>query len=85
MKKINFRIVLITGLAATVMLYACKKSFLDKPALGTLEERNLTSFAGVQGLLISAYSTLNGFGNAGGGLYSGPSYWAFAGIDLDDA
>jgi tetratricopeptide (TPR) repeat protein len=85
MKKIKFKIILAGSLAAMVTLYACKKNFLEKAPLGTLDESVLATNAGVQGLLIGAYSTLDGFGNAGGGFYSGPSNWAFAGVASDDA
>lgn len=86
MKKINFKILLAGGLAATVLLYACKKSFLEKASLGTLDENLLANNAGVQGLLIGAYSMLDGNGGAGGGgFYSTPTNWAFAGVASDDA
>ncbi|HUP13745.1 MAG TPA: RagB/SusD family nutrient uptake outer membrane protein [Niastella sp.] len=86
MKKINFKLILTGGLAATMMLYACKKSFLEKATLGTLDESVLANFAGVQGLLIGAYSMLDGNGGAsGGGFYTTPTNWAFAGVASDDA
>lgn len=86
MKKINFKLLLTGGLAATVLLYACKKSFLEKATLGTLDESVLSNSAGVQGLLIGAYSMLDGNGGAGGGgWYTTPTNWVFAGVASDDA
>jgi tetratricopeptide (TPR) repeat protein len=85
MKKIKLKIILTGGLAAMVMLYACKKSFLEKAPLGTLNEGTLANNAGVQGLLIGAYSALNGAGVAGSGFYSSPTNWAFGGVASDDA
>lgn len=85
MKKINFKILIAGCLAIMVTFYACKKAFLEKAPLGTLDESVLATNAGVQGLLIGAYSQLNGFGGAGSGFYSGPSNWAFAGVASDDA
>ena len=85
MKKNNFKHILIGCLTLTSVLYSCQKSFLEKAPLGTLDESTLASKAGVEGLLIGAYSQLNGFGGAGGGFYSTPSNWAFGGIASDDA
>ena len=85
MKKNNFKHILIGCLTLTSVLYSCQKSFLEKAPLGTLDESTLASKAGVEGLLIGAYSQLNGFGGASGGFYSTPSNWAFGGVASDDA
>ncbi|CAN5429983.1 RagB/SusD family nutrient uptake outer membrane protein [soil metagenome] len=85
MKKIQIRLIIMGCIAATVMFYACKKSFLEKASLGTLDETTLANKAGVEGLLIGAYSQLNGFGGAGSGFYSTPTNWAFGGVASDDA
>ena len=85
MKKNNFKHILIGCLTLTSVLYSCQKSFLEKAPLGSLDESTLASKAGVEGLLIGAYSQLNGFGGASGGFYSTPSNWAFGGVASDDA
>ena len=85
MKKNNFKHILIGCLTLTSVLYSCQKSFLEKAPLGSLDESTLASKAGVEGLLIGAYSQLNGFGGANGGFYSTPSNWAFGGVASDDA
>ena len=85
MKKNNFKFLIIGFLAIIPMLYACTKNFLEKAPLGTLDETTLANKAGVEGLLIGAYSQLNGFGGANGGFYSTPSNWAFGGVASDDA
>jgi len=85
MKKLKMKFLVTGALSAMVLLYACKKSFLERAPLGTLDETTLANNAGVQGLLIGAYSTLNGFGNAGGGFYSSATNWAFGGVASDDA
>jgi len=85
MKKMNFKFLFIGCLAVTFVLYACKKSFLEKAPLGTLDETTLANKQGVEGLLIGAYAQLNGFSGAGGGFYSTPSNWAFGGVASDDA
>ena len=85
MKKINLKALLTISLGFVVILIACKKSFLEKPSLGTLDENTLATKAGVDGLLIGAYAQLNGFSGAGGGFYSTPSNWVFGGVASDDA
>ncbi len=54
------------GTVATAMLmlvtFACKDKFLDVPATGQLAGAQLTSRAGLDGLLIGAYSQLNARG-----------------------
>ncbi|MEP7107137.1 MAG: RagB/SusD family nutrient uptake outer membrane protein [Ferruginibacter sp.] len=85
MKKLNNRFIVIGCLVTISILYACKKSFLDKAPLGTLDETTLANKAGVDGLLIGAYAQLNGFSGAGGGFYSTPSNWVFGGVASDDA
>src|SRR3954469_20457412 len=64
---------------------ACKKSFLDKPPLGTLNPQIIATPAGVQGLLIGAYSMVDGEGAPGDGFASGASNWIFGGVAADDA
>lgn len=54
------------GTVATAMLmlvtFACKDKFLDVPATGQLSGTQLTSKAGLDGLLIGAYAQLNARG-----------------------
>lgn len=70
---------------STVLLYACKKEFLERAPLGSLDQSNLTTSAGVKGLLIGAYSLLDGFGGAGQGFATAASNWVFGGVASDDA
>ena len=46
-------------------MVACSKSFLDKPPQGILNPEIVATEAGVQGLLIGAYSLVDGAGAAG--------------------
>jgi starch-binding outer membrane protein, SusD/RagB family len=88
MKLITNKIVLFAGLTLSVVagVVACKKSFLDKPPLGTLNPEIMASEAGVQGLLIGAYSLVDGNGASGGGNYgSAASNWGYGGVASDDA
>ncbi len=73
-------------LIASVILYACSKSFLDKPALGSFDESTLANKAGVEGLLIGAYSMLDGIGDLNYTNFDGSaSNWIFGSIASDDA
>ena len=82
--KRTYKIFLALGLSS-VMLYACKEEFLERAPLGSLDQANLSSPAGVRGLLIGAYSLLDGFGGAGGGFATAASNWVFGGVASDDA
>ncbi|GAC1301572.1 MAG: RagB/SusD family nutrient uptake outer membrane protein [Mucilaginibacter sp.] len=86
MKKFNLKIGAVAGVfIMSIALYACKKSFLDKPALGSLSQATLSTSAGVNGLLIGAYSLVDGFGGAGGGWQSSGTNWVYGNVAADDA
>lgn len=85
MKKIQFKFLIPALLVVIVVVAACKKSFLDKPPLGTLNPAIIASEAGVQGLLIGAYSLVDGAGTDGDGQTSAASNWATGGVSADDA
>jgi len=53
--------------------------------LGTLNPQILATEKGVEGLLIGAYSLVDGEGAAGDGFASGASNWIFGGVASDDA
>ncbi len=85
MKKIQFKFLISALLVVIVVVAACKKSFLDKPPLGTLNPQIMASETGVQGLLIGAYSLVDGAGAPGDGQTSAASNWATGGVAADDA
>lgn len=85
MKKINYKIFLPLCFILVITIAACSKGFLDKKPLGTLNPSVMASEAGVQGLLIGAYSLVDGEGAPGDGFASGASNWIFGGIAGDDA
>lgn len=60
----------------TVVIFACKKNFLDKKPLGALSQDVLANNTGVQYLLIGAYHSLLGETNWG----SAPSNWVFGSV-----
>lgn len=85
MKKIKNKLLIPFSIVVAVTIFACSKSFLDKPPLGTLNPQILATADGVQGLLIGAYSLVDGEGASGDGFASGASNWIFGGVTSDDA
>jgi len=91
MKRVNFKLVLPACLALGALLYACSKSFLSKPPLGAYTPTSMSSRAGVEGLLIGAYSMLDGKGGAGtnvagaGDWVTAEDNWVWGGVCADDA
>lgn len=85
MKKIQIKFLISALLVGLIVVTACKKSFLDKPPLGTLNPQIMASEAGVQGLLIGAYSLVDGAGAPGDGQTSAASNWSQGGVAADDA
>jgi hypothetical protein len=78
MKKIK---ILISSFVLFAGTYACKDSFLDVPATGTLSKDQLTSSAGLEGSLIAAYAQLSALSQT----HSGPSNWLIGSIRGGDA
>ncbi len=59
---------------------------LDRPALGALSVATLANKTGVDGLLIGAYSMLDGQGGAAGTSWgSAESNWVFGSVDAEDS
>lgn len=86
MKRIKYKYLIAAGLAIATIAIACKKSFLDKKPLGVLPPELMATEAGVNGLLIGAYSLVDGNGSAGDGNYgSAASNWGYGGVASDDA
>ena len=85
MNKTKYKII-IPVLASVMAMYACSKSFLDKNPIGTISPATLSNLAGVNQLLIGAYSMLDGQGGAvsGNAFQNGPDNWAFGNMCSDD-
>jgi starch-binding outer membrane protein, SusD/RagB family len=76
MKKYHlFFIIIMAG----CIIYACKKD-LDQPALGYLDESKLANKKGVEGLLIGAYSLLDGIGTNYSSWGSAGSNWIYGSL-----
>jgi len=80
----NKLIIGTVALVALITIYSCKKEFLEKVPLGALDENVLANKKGVEGLLIGAYSLLDGFG-AGGNWNSAGSNWVYGSVVGGDA
>jgi len=86
MKRYKIRNLIFATVLLACISYACKKSFLDVAPVGTVSPAILANTKGVQGLLIGAYATLDGYsGNGSGGWGAAISNWTFGSIAADDA
>ena len=87
--KTKYRIILPICLIGLIVIYGCKKSFLDKQPLGSLSSDNVANLTGVQGLLIGAYSLLDGeigLSTSTGYAYgSAGSNWVYGSVCADDS
>jgi hypothetical protein len=78
----NYKRSFMAILAGMVLMISCSEDFLEVAPTGQLGESTLANKAGIEGLLIGAYATLNGeFGNR----FEGPSRWITGGIMGGDA
>ncbi len=86
MKKLNYKVIALGSIVFLSALYSCKK-VLDKQPTGVLAGATLANKAGVDGLLIGAYSILDGYyqNQPGTNYGSGISNWSTGGIGSDDA
>ena len=86
MKRLNYKIIALGSIAFLAATYSCKK-VLDKPVAGYLAGATLANKAGVDGLLIGAYSLLDGYyqGQPGSAFASGISNWSWGGVGSDDS
>ena len=70
----NLTFAIVCSLSITI---ACSDDFLNVGATGSLSEAQMTSLSGIDGVLIGAYSSLNGtFGNR----FEAPSHWVTGSI-----
>lgn len=85
MKKLQYSAVMVLALFLVSVIASCKKSFLEKPALGTLNEETISNKDGVNQLLIGAYNCLKQTGNwPGNTYYSAPDYYILSGVASDE-
>jgi starch-binding outer membrane protein, SusD/RagB family len=86
MKKLSFKLIVLSSIAFLALSYSCKK-VLNKPATGVLSGETLANKPGVDGLLIGAYSVVDGYysGQPNTAWGSGISNWTYGGVGADDA
>jgi len=65
MKMTKYKLILPGIIAFGILVYACSKNYLQVPAQAGLAQATLANKTGVEGLLIGAYSMLDGIGAAG--------------------
>ncbi len=70
-------------LAFTISISSCNESILDVAPFGTINESTLATRSGINGVLIGAYSLLDGIGAVGGSIWS--SLTVLSTIPSDDA
>lgn len=87
MKNLYHKSIITGCIFFLVISSGCKKDFLEKGAIGALSETTLANKAGVTGLLIGAYSLLDGVGAEGTGdpYFTPVSNYVLGGIASDDA
>ena len=89
--KTSRYIIILMAFSMMTVNYSCKKSYLETPQIGSLSPELLQTKAGVDGLLIGAYSALRAVkadGAAFGGADSwqaSPDNWIYGGVAGGDA
>ena len=85
MKKLRTKYIVLAALMVSLIaVYSCNK-FLNKPPVGSLSSSVLATKSGVDGILIGAYSMLDGYATTSTSWETSTSNWAYAGIPSDDA
>lgn len=86
MKNFKYKTIIPGALAVIVLTISCKK-YLEKTPPGTLNQIVLANKAGVDGLLIGAYSLVDGVMQNGPSdpWTSGTNNWIYGGVASDDA
>jgi hypothetical protein len=85
MKNSYFKFIALGSMAVLTLTYSCKK-LLNKEPVGVLGPAVLANKAGVDGLLIGAYSMLDGASTSYGTSWeTSIDNWVYGGIASDDA
>jgi hypothetical protein len=83
MKK---NIIFISVFFSTMLLMiACNDSFLEEKPRGVFSEDILINRQGVEGMLVGAYSLLDGVGGPTNDWYAAASNWVYGDVTSDDA
>lgn len=84
-RRYRLRILIPVTCITLLIAYACNKKFLDISPSGSISPEVLANKSGLDGLLIGAYSDLDGAGGNGGGWGAAASNWVYGNICADDA
>jgi len=84
MKKSYGKFIALIALVALTLTYSCKK-MLNQPVTGYLSGAVLANKAGLEGLLIGAYSMLDGYAETSTEWETGIDNWIYGGVGADDA
>jgi len=76
---------LVFAAVVGILVYSCKKTYLDKRPLGQVDETALANKKGVEGLLIGAYSLLDGVAGFRYGWAAAASNWIYGSITGSEA
>jgi len=86
MKRNNIKYLIFSLLLMIFISYSCKKDFLKSVPIGSLNPSLVANQQGVEGLLIGAYATLDGYpGTGDGGWGPAISNWSLGSVAADDA
>lgn len=86
MKILKYKWFIAGSLVIGTAITACKKDFLNRPPLASLNPSVVANKQGVEGLLIGAYALLDGTGGRGTGNWSSASSnWTYGSVTADDA
>lgn len=69
--KLNYKLLISTVCTLLLVTLSCDESFLDIKPKASISQTTLSTKAGVNGLLVGAYSLLDGGGAVGGGYTTG--------------
>lgn len=83
MKK--YLIIIAGFITAVVVVVSCNDSFLEEKPRGVFSENILINKQGIEGMLIGAYSLLDGAGGPTGNWFAAASNWVFGDVTSDDA
>ena len=86
MKKFNSKLIIPGAMVVLALSYSCK-DYLNRTPTGSLNTIILANKAGVDGLLIGAYSLLDGTysGQQGNTWMTGTDNWIYGSVAADDA
>lgn len=79
-------LIIIAGCITSVsVVISCNDSFLEEQPRGVFSESILINKQGIEGMLIGAYSLLDGAGGPTGNWFAAASNWVFGDVVSDDA